>query len=227
MAQVTILINSRQYAVACGAGEEAHIIELAKVLDDKAKLLTRSGIQINENQLLAMVGLLIADELQDARKNIVAPEVKTEVVEKIVEVPVEKVVEKIVEVPVEKIVEKVVEVPVETVVEKRPQGLPAAILPLSQADAMRSFPVRGAQNRTAAAASRRIIETGNLSASYPSVLYVQFTTYPFDLQAYFLRLEALRAIVRGKKVDKKNETVYNIVRIYENNSRQTADRRSL
>ena len=118
MAQVTILINSRQYAVACGAGEEAHIIELAKVLDDKAKLLTRSGIQINENQLLAMVGLLIADELQDARKNIVAPEVKTEVVEKIVEVPVEKIVEKVVEVPVETVVEKVVEVPVEKIVEK-------------------------------------------------------------------------------------------------------------
>ena len=40
------------------------------------------------------------------------------VVEKIVEVPVEKIVEKVVEVPVEKVVEKVVEVPVEKVVEK-------------------------------------------------------------------------------------------------------------
>lgn len=39
-------------------------------------------------------------------------------VEKIVEVPVEKIVEKIVEVPVEKIVEKRVEVPVEKIVEK-------------------------------------------------------------------------------------------------------------
>lgn len=40
------------------------------------------------------------------------------VVEKIVEVPVEKIVEKVVEVPVEKVVEKVVEVPVEKVIEK-------------------------------------------------------------------------------------------------------------
>ena len=40
------------------------------------------------------------------------------VVEKIVEVPVEKIVEKVVEVPVEKVVEKVVEVPVEKDVEK-------------------------------------------------------------------------------------------------------------
>ena len=39
-------------------------------------------------------------------------------VEKIVEVPVEKIVERIVEVPVEKIVERIVEVPVEKVVER-------------------------------------------------------------------------------------------------------------
>ena len=40
------------------------------------------------------------------------------VVEKVVEVPVEKIVEKVVEVPVEKVVEKIVEVPVEKIVEK-------------------------------------------------------------------------------------------------------------
>jgi len=126
MAQVTIQINSREYAVACGAGEEAHIIELSKILNEKAKLLTQSGMQINENQLLAMVGLLVADELQEAKQTNPASEVKTQVVEKIVEVPVEKIVEKtvevpvekIVEVPVEKVVEKIVEVPVEKIVEK-------------------------------------------------------------------------------------------------------------
>ena len=117
MAQVTIEINGREYVVACGDGEEAHIIELSRVLDGKAKLLTQNGAQINENQLLAMVGLLVADELQDAKKGMATPEVKIETVEKIVEVPVEKIVEKVVEVPVEKIVEKTVEVPVEKIVE--------------------------------------------------------------------------------------------------------------
>ncbi|HCU58797.1 MAG TPA: hypothetical protein DIC64_02320 [Alphaproteobacteria bacterium] len=117
MAQVTIQINDREYAIACGNGEEGHIIELARVLDEKAKMLTQGVGQINENQLLAMVGLLVADELQDAKKGISAPEVRVEAVEKIVEVPVEKIVEKTVEVPVEKIVEKVVEVPVEKIVE--------------------------------------------------------------------------------------------------------------
>ena len=105
MAQVTIHINGREYAIACGNGEEGHIVELSKILDDKAKLLTQNGAQINENQLLAMIGLLVADELQDAKAGKVTSEVKTEIVEKIVEVPVEKIVEKTVEVPVEKIVE--------------------------------------------------------------------------------------------------------------------------
>ncbi|MBR2300209.1 MAG: cell division protein ZapA [Alphaproteobacteria bacterium] len=120
MAQVTIQINDREYAIACGNGEEGHIIELAHVLDEKAKMLTQGVGQVNENQLLAMVGLLVADELQDAKKGIGSPEARVETIEKIVEVPVEKIVEKVVEMPVEKIVEveKRVEVPVEKIVEK-------------------------------------------------------------------------------------------------------------
>lgn len=68
MAQVTITINSREYAVACEDGQEIHILQLAKLLDDKAKLLTRATGQVNENMLLAMVGLLIADELSELKK---------------------------------------------------------------------------------------------------------------------------------------------------------------
>ena len=111
MAQVTITINSREYAIACGDGQEAHILKLARLLDDKAKLLTKSVGQINENMLLAMTALLLADELEDAKKGIVPqavaePQIVEKVVEKIVEVEkpveVEKVVEKIIE--VEKIV---------------------------------------------------------------------------------------------------------------------------
>ena len=51
MSQVTITINSREYAVACEDGQEMHILDLAKVLDDKAKLLTQASGQINENML--------------------------------------------------------------------------------------------------------------------------------------------------------------------------------
>ena len=68
MAQVTITINSREYAIACDAGEEVHIMQLAKMLEEKAKLLTANGTMINENLLLAMSGLLLADELSELKK---------------------------------------------------------------------------------------------------------------------------------------------------------------
>ena len=106
MAQVTITINAREYAIACDDGQEARIIKLSRMLDDKAKQLTAGGGHINENMLLAMVGLLMADDLFEANKKLEqlsqnaqpqnvqsaeprVPAVQTEekVVEKIVERP--------------------------------------------------------------------------------------------------------------------------------------------
>lgn len=72
MSQVTITINSREYAVACEDGQEVSIIKLSRLLDEKAKLLTQGNQQVNENMLLAMVGLLLADELTELKKNIAA-----------------------------------------------------------------------------------------------------------------------------------------------------------
>lgn len=68
MAQVTITINSREYAVACEDGQELRIIQLANILDEKAKALTGGSQQVNECMLLAMVGLVLADELSELKK---------------------------------------------------------------------------------------------------------------------------------------------------------------
>lgn len=68
MAQITISINSREYAIACEDGQEAHILQLSRLLDEKAKLLTNGSGQISENMLLAMVGLLLADEITEMKK---------------------------------------------------------------------------------------------------------------------------------------------------------------
>ena len=73
MAQVTITINSREYAVACEDGQEARIYLLANILDEKAQALTGGSMQINENMLLAMVGLVLADELDELKKGCVTP----------------------------------------------------------------------------------------------------------------------------------------------------------
>ena len=69
MAQVTITINAREYAIACEDGQEFRIMQLARILDEKARLLTDGGNQISERRLLAMVGLLLADEISELKKN--------------------------------------------------------------------------------------------------------------------------------------------------------------
>jgi cell division protein ZapA len=68
MAQITITINSREYAIACEDGQELHIMKLSRMLDEKAKLLGDGANQISESMLLAMVGLLLADELSELKK---------------------------------------------------------------------------------------------------------------------------------------------------------------
>ena len=115
MAQITITINSREYAVACDNGQEAYTMSLARMLDEKAKMLTAGGGHINENMLLAMVGILMADELAETKKKLAAgaPEPIVKTVEKVIEKPVEKIVEKVVDKPVVQTVEKIVEKQVE------------------------------------------------------------------------------------------------------------------
>lgn len=45
MAQVTITINSREYAVACEDGQEVRILQLARLLDEKAKRLPPAPVR--------------------------------------------------------------------------------------------------------------------------------------------------------------------------------------
>ncbi len=79
MAQVTISINSREYAIACEDGQELRILQLSRILDEKAKLLTDGSTQISESMLLAMIGLLLADELSELKKNKGIPETDSKI----------------------------------------------------------------------------------------------------------------------------------------------------
>lgn len=73
MAQVTVTINGRSYPVACNAGEEERIIELARYIDDKVKGFARDVGQIGEARLLVMAALLVTDELAEAHEAAGAP----------------------------------------------------------------------------------------------------------------------------------------------------------
>lgn len=67
MGQVTITIDKREYAIVCEDGQEAHIVALSKILDERAKQVTGGSCSINENMMLALVALTLADELQDIK----------------------------------------------------------------------------------------------------------------------------------------------------------------
>ena len=66
MGQVTVIIDKREYAITCEDGQEAHIMKLSRILDERAKMISASAGLINENMKLALVGLTLADELQES-----------------------------------------------------------------------------------------------------------------------------------------------------------------
>jgi len=68
MAQVTITINGRNYPVACNAGEEGRIGELARYVDDKVKGFAKEFGAVGEARLLLLTALILADELAEARE---------------------------------------------------------------------------------------------------------------------------------------------------------------
>jgi len=66
MARVSITVNAYTYEIACADGEEQHIQNLAAVLDAKVGELVGAIGQAGESRLLAMAGLLMADDLAEA-----------------------------------------------------------------------------------------------------------------------------------------------------------------
>ena len=67
MSKVTLTVGGRNYAVACGTGEEDHILRLGKVIDEKVSSVS-GGKPAPEGQALLFAALILADELQDAAK---------------------------------------------------------------------------------------------------------------------------------------------------------------
>jgi cell division protein ZapA len=69
VAKVDININGRVFAVACDEGQEDRVRELAGILDSRARLLASQSTPgtVGETHLLVLAGLMLADELTEAR----------------------------------------------------------------------------------------------------------------------------------------------------------------
>ncbi len=67
MPQVEVNINGRRYQIACGEGQEDHLSKLAVYIDGRVREMAAAFGQVGDARLLVMVGLLVADELLEAR----------------------------------------------------------------------------------------------------------------------------------------------------------------
>jgi cell division protein ZapA len=70
MAQITIDVNGRPYAVGCEDGQEQHLIELSKLFDHQVRQVSKDMGQLGDTRLFLMGALLLADELSDARQRL-------------------------------------------------------------------------------------------------------------------------------------------------------------
>lgn len=68
MPTVTIALNGRNYDVACDDGEEARVAELASELRRRMENLTRSAGPLSEGMVFVMTALLLADELDQKKR---------------------------------------------------------------------------------------------------------------------------------------------------------------
>jgi cell division protein ZapA len=68
MSNVVLTIGGREYSMTCATGEEAHIADLGRMIDDKLGTLPDSGSQ-NDSRSLLFAALLLADELHELRNS--------------------------------------------------------------------------------------------------------------------------------------------------------------
>lgn len=74
MAQVTVMIDGKAYRMACEAGQEAHLTDLASQFDQYVGHLKSQFGEIGDLRLTVMAGIMITDEMSELSRKIEALE---------------------------------------------------------------------------------------------------------------------------------------------------------
>ena len=74
MPTVNFKINSKNYSVDCGAGQEEQILAIAEQIDNKAKSLSSMFGDVDNETLLLMVCILTFGDIQKAKNKILGLE---------------------------------------------------------------------------------------------------------------------------------------------------------
>lgn len=70
MAQVTVTIDGKAYRMACEAGQEQHLEDLAQKFDQYVTHLRSQFGEIGDLRLTVMAGIMITDELNELNKRV-------------------------------------------------------------------------------------------------------------------------------------------------------------
>lgn len=70
MAEVSISIGGRLYALHCRDGEEARLHHLSRLIDERVDKVRRSSPGLTEVRQLLFASILLADDLSDAQGDI-------------------------------------------------------------------------------------------------------------------------------------------------------------
>ena len=70
MANIDVEVNARSYSVACEAGQENHVRDLARYLDAHIQNLKKSGVKTADINYMVLASLILADELTEAHNTI-------------------------------------------------------------------------------------------------------------------------------------------------------------
>lgn len=76
MPEIKITIGSREFDVACQAGEEHYLRTAAKMLDDEAQVLSDQVGRMPETRMLLMAGLMLADKTASVEDRMAEMETK-------------------------------------------------------------------------------------------------------------------------------------------------------
>ena len=97
MADVQLFVGGQKYTVACGAGQEERLKELAHQLDEKVSFI-KSRMTVTEGMGLVMGALLLASDLTERNQELMSRQIQadssTEVLEETVKT-IENVSERI------------------------------------------------------------------------------------------------------------------------------------
>lgn len=72
MAEVNVLINGRNYGIACDDGQEQRVLDLGRYVDARLKEIAKAGAASTESHLLVLTALVLADEIFDLKDGMVA-----------------------------------------------------------------------------------------------------------------------------------------------------------